>query len=69
MLKTHFEESVRTEDGADVYEMMSNNSQDMIMKYSGGSEDIYESMLGLDPDCAEDLCKYNLLRPELFFLV
>lgn len=28
-----------------------------MMKYSGCSEDIYESMLGIDPECAEDLCK------------
>ncbi|XP_074532213.1 phosphoinositide 3-kinase adapter protein 1 [Halichoeres trimaculatus] len=54
MLKTHLEESVHTEDSADVYEIMSNNSQDIIMKYSDGSADIYESMLDLVPEYAED---------------
>uniref|UniRef100_A0A3P9K5Z2 Phosphoinositide-3-kinase adaptor protein 1 n=1 Tax=Oryzias latipes TaxID=8090 RepID=A0A3P9K5Z2_ORYLA len=53
MLKSHLEDTVNTD--GDVYEAMSNNSQDMMMKYSGSSEDIYESMLKLDPDCAEDL--------------
>ncbi|XP_034041070.1 phosphoinositide 3-kinase adapter protein 1 [Thalassophryne amazonica] len=55
MLKTHFEDSFKPEEGEDVYELMSAKSQDMMMKYSGCSEDIYESMLGIDPDCAEDL--------------
>lgn len=55
MLKSHFEESINTEENADVYEMMSANSEDIMMKYSGCSEDIYESMLGIDPECAEDL--------------
>lgn len=58
MLKSHLEETVNnTEEDGEVYEMMSTSSQDIMMKYSGCSEDIYESMLGLDPDCAEDLCK------------
>ncbi|XP_076598402.1 phosphoinositide 3-kinase adapter protein 1 [Chaetodon auriga] len=55
MLKSHFVDSIDTEEGADVYELMSATSQDIMMKYSGCSEDIYESMLGIDPDCAEDL--------------
>lgn len=56
MLKSHLEETVNnTEEDGEVYEMMSTSSQDIMMKYSGCSEDIYESMLGLDPDCAEDL--------------
>ncbi|KAE8280372.1 Phosphoinositide 3-kinase adapter protein 1 [Larimichthys crocea] len=55
MLKSHFEETINTDECAEVYEMMSDNSQDIMMKYSGGSEDIYESMLGIDPECAEDL--------------
>nr|XP_046257711.1 phosphoinositide 3-kinase adapter protein 1 isoform X2 [Scatophagus argus] len=42
-------------DTAEVYESMSTTPQDIMMKYSGCSEDIYESMLGIDPDCAEDL--------------
>lgn len=55
MLKSHFEESINTEENADVYEMMTANSEDIIMKYSGCSEDIYEDMLGIDPECADDL--------------
>ncbi|XP_051231942.1 phosphoinositide 3-kinase adapter protein 1 isoform X2 [Dicentrarchus labrax] len=55
MLKCHFEDSINTDESADVYELMSTTSQDIIMKYSGCSEDIYESMLGIDPECAEDL--------------
>lgn len=60
MLKSHFEETINTDECAEVYEMMSDNSQDIMMKYSGGSEDIYESMLGIDPECAEDLCKIKI---------
>lgn len=60
MLKCHIEDAINTEEAADVYEMMSTNPQDIMMKYSGGSEDIYESMLRIDPDCAEDLCKMNV---------
>ncbi|XP_031729032.1 phosphoinositide 3-kinase adapter protein 1 isoform X1 [Anarrhichthys ocellatus] len=55
MLKSHIEDSIHTEEGAEVYELMTPNSQDMMMKYSGCSEDIYESMLVIDPECAEDL--------------
>ncbi|XP_018536518.1 phosphoinositide 3-kinase adapter protein 1 [Lates calcarifer] len=55
MLKCHFEDTVNTEEVAEVYELMSTTSQDIMMKYSGCSEDIYESMLGIDPECAEDL--------------
>ncbi|XP_068582225.1 phosphoinositide 3-kinase adapter protein 1 [Cebidichthys violaceus] len=55
MLKSHIEDSIHTEEGAEVYELMSTNSRDIMMKYSGCSEDIYESMLGIDPECAEDL--------------
>ncbi|GLD56084.1 sorbin and SH3 domain-containing protein 1 isoform X1 [Lates japonicus] len=55
MLKCHFEDTVNTEEVAEVYELMSATSQDIMMKYSGCSEDIYESMLGIDPECAEDL--------------
>lgn len=61
MLKSHFEDAVITEESADVYELMSTTSQDIMMKYSGCSEDIYESMLGIDPECAEDLCKINMI--------
>ncbi|TNN34273.1 Phosphoinositide 3-kinase adapter protein 1 [Liparis tanakae] len=51
MLKSHLEASAHPE----VYESMSASSQEMLMKYSGGSEDVYESMLEIDPECAEDL--------------
>ncbi|XP_029376144.1 phosphoinositide 3-kinase adapter protein 1 [Echeneis naucrates] len=52
MLKSHLEDTVNTEE---IYEYMSTTSQDIMMKYSGCSEDIYESMLGIDPECADDL--------------
>lgn len=57
IIKSHFEGAINTEEGAEVYEIMSATSEDIMMKYSGCSEDIYESMLGIDPKCAEDLCK------------
>ncbi|XP_035027605.1 phosphoinositide 3-kinase adapter protein 1 isoform X1 [Hippoglossus stenolepis] len=54
MVKSHFED---TEEAAEVYEPMTTRttSREIMMKYSGCSEDIYESMLGIDPECAEDL--------------
>ncbi|XP_035461307.1 phosphoinositide 3-kinase adapter protein 1 isoform X1 [Scophthalmus maximus] len=55
MLKYHFEDTVNTEEGEEVYESMTKTSRDIMMKYSGCSEDIKESMLGIDPECAEDL--------------
>ncbi|XP_053189340.1 phosphoinositide 3-kinase adapter protein 1 isoform X2 [Scomber japonicus] len=56
MLKSHIADTVNTEECAEVYEMMSTtSSQDIMMKYSGVTEDIYESMLGINPECAEDL--------------
>lgn len=61
MLKSHFQDAINTGEGAEVYEMMSASSEDIMMKYSGCSEDIYESMLGIDPECAEDLCKINMI--------
>ncbi len=61
MLKSHIEDSINLEESAEVYEMMSSTSQDIMMKYSGGSEDIYESMVGIDPECAEDLCTFNIV--------
>lgn len=54
LLKCHFEDNINTDESAEVYELMSTNSQDIMMKYSGCSEDIYESMLGINPECAED---------------
>lgn len=62
ILKSHFEGAITTEKGAEVYEMMSATSEDIMMKYSGCSEDIYESMLGIDPECAEDLCKIRVIQ-------
>lgn len=61
MLKSHLEDTINTDDSAEVYEHMSTASQDIMMKYSGCSEDIYESMLGIDPECAEDLCKIKII--------
>uniref|UniRef100_A0A667YUL7 Phosphoinositide-3-kinase adaptor protein 1 n=1 Tax=Myripristis murdjan TaxID=586833 RepID=A0A667YUL7_9TELE len=55
MLKSHIQDSISPEEGGEVYEMMSATSQDIMMKYSTCTEDIYESMLGIDPECAEDL--------------
>ena len=55
MLKSHIRESMAEEEDGDVYESMSDN----ILKYSlnlGCREDIYESMIDLNPDCMEDLC-------------
>lgn len=61
MLKSHIEDSINTEEGVEIYESMSTASDNIMMKYSGCSEDIYESMLGIDPECAEDLCKNNMI--------
>lgn len=56
MLKSHLEDTINTEDRAQVYEHMA-TSEDIMMTYSGCSEDIYESMVKIDPECADDLCK------------
>lgn len=58
VVETHLDNTISTEDTVEIYEAMS-ASQDMIMKYTDCSEDIYESMLEIDPECAEDLCKIN----------
>ncbi|KAM4599310.1 phosphoinositide 3-kinase adapter protein 1 [Fundulus diaphanus] len=55
MLQSHLEDNLNLDDVAEIYEPMSNSSQSIMMKYSGCSEDIYESMLDIDPECAEDL--------------
>ncbi|XP_072247496.1 phosphoinositide 3-kinase adapter protein 1 [Leuresthes tenuis] len=52
MLNSHLEDA---NSGADVYEAMSVASQDIMMKYSGCSEDIYESMVEINPECADSL--------------
>uniref|UniRef100_A0A3B4A2W3 DBB domain-containing protein n=1 Tax=Periophthalmus magnuspinnatus TaxID=409849 RepID=A0A3B4A2W3_9GOBI len=57
MLKSHIEETIAPEEEGDVYERMTTASQDMLMRFSGQSEDIYESMLEISPECAEDLSK------------
>ncbi|KAJ0004966.1 hypothetical protein NQD34_011180, partial [Periophthalmus magnuspinnatus] len=62
MLKSHIEETIAPEEEGDVYERMTTASQDMLMRFSGQSEDIYESMLEISPECAEDLCK--ILTPR-----
>lgn len=61
MLKSHLEETVHPDESTEVYEHMSTTSQDIMMKYSSCSEDIYESMVGIDPECAEDLCKIKIV--------
>ncbi|XP_061601570.1 phosphoinositide 3-kinase adapter protein 1 [Cololabis saira] len=55
MLKCHFEDSIDMHSDAEVYEQMSATSQDIMMKYSGCSEDVYESMMTIDPECVDDL--------------
>ncbi|KAK6293417.1 hypothetical protein J4Q44_G00357430 [Coregonus suidteri] len=58
MLKFHIKESISAEEDEEVYETISNSSQDIIMNDSlnpGCQEDIYETMMGLNPDCMEDL--------------
>lgn len=57
MLQSHLKD-VNTDESGQVYELMSSTSEDIMLKYSGCTEDIYESMLGINPDCAEDLCKF-----------
>lgn len=57
MVKCHFEDSINVHNETEIYEQMSTTSQDIMMKYSGCSEDIYESMLEINPECVEDLCK------------
>lgn len=64
LLQSHLEDNLNLDNEAEIYEAeiyepMSNSSQDIMMKYSSCTEDIYESMLGLDPECAEDLCKIS----------
>lgn len=56
MLKSHL-----SEEDAEVYEFMSATTQDIMMKYSSCSEDVYESMLEISPECADDLCNSNLI--------
>ncbi|KAM9848232.1 phosphoinositide 3-kinase adapter protein 1 [Aulostomus maculatus] len=55
MLKSHMEDSINTDEHADVYELMLASSQDIMKKYSGSPEDIYESMRVINPECAEEI--------------
>lgn len=68
MLQAHLEDNLNLDNEPEIYEPMSNSSQDIMMKYSGCSEDIYESMLGINPECAEDLCKisYRITPPSTY---
>ncbi|XP_013875354.1 phosphoinositide 3-kinase adapter protein 1 [Austrofundulus limnaeus] len=52
-LKSQFEDNMNLQNDAEVYEPMSTFAD--IIEYTGCSEDIYESMVGIDPECAEDL--------------
>lgn len=54
MVKSHIEESMSTPEDEDIYEPMANASQDFVAKFSL-QEDIYESMMQLNPDM--QLCK------------
>ncbi|XP_028324170.1 phosphoinositide 3-kinase adapter protein 1 isoform X2 [Gouania willdenowi] len=54
MLKTHLEDEINTDD-SDVYEPMTKTSEDIMNTCSACSESIYESMIGINPDCAQDL--------------
>lgn len=49
MVKTHIEESMTSPVDEDIYEPMANASQDFVAKFSL-QEDIYESMMQLNPD-------------------
>lgn len=49
------QQSMNTETDVEVYEPMSAPSQDVMI-----TEDIYESMLELNPEYADDLCKIYL---------
>ncbi|XP_076025411.1 phosphoinositide 3-kinase adapter protein 1 [Genypterus blacodes] len=51
----HLKDGIETEPCRDVYEDMLASSQDSRMNYEDYTEEIYESMLEIDPECAEDL--------------
>lgn len=61
MLKFGIEDALDAQGSANIYELMSATSQDITIKNSDSSEDIYESMLMIDPECAEDLCKIHTI--------
>ncbi|KAL6486917.1 hypothetical protein MHYP_G00035430 [Metynnis hypsauchen] len=61
LVKSHMEETIPNPDDADIYEPMANASQNFVTKYSI-QEDIYESMMELNPEMQlyEDLsCALN----------
>ncbi|KAI5107829.1 phosphoinositide 3-kinase adapter protein 1 [Silurus meridionalis] len=49
LVKCHIEESMGTHEDEDIYEPMANSSQNFVAKFSL-QEDIYESMMQLNPD-------------------
>ncbi|XP_068184162.1 phosphoinositide 3-kinase adapter protein 1 isoform X2 [Antennarius striatus] len=55
IIKSHFEDPGSSKEDAEVYELMSTATQDIMMKYSSCSEDVYESMVAIAPECADDL--------------
>lgn len=55
LVKSHMEESMETPVDEDIYEPMANASQNFVAKFSL-QEDIYESMMQLNPDM--ELCKF-----------
>lgn len=61
-LKSQFEDNMNLQNEVEVYEAMSELAE--IIKFTGCSEDVYESMVGIDPECAEDLCKI-----KFYFLI
>lgn len=64
MLKSHIkEELMQGKEDNSVYESMAHVSTDLLMKCSlnpGCDEELYESMVGLVPSAAEDLCMYRV---------
>ncbi|XP_017580069.1 phosphoinositide 3-kinase adapter protein 1 [Pygocentrus nattereri] len=52
LVKSHMEETTDNPADADIYEPMANTSQDFVTKYSI-QEDIYESMMQLNPEMEE----------------
>lgn len=54
LVKSHMEDSIENAECADIYEPMANASQKFVAKYSI-QEDIYESMMELNPEM--QLCK------------
>ncbi|XP_060782309.1 phosphoinositide 3-kinase adapter protein 1 [Neoarius graeffei] len=69
LVKSHIEESITTPEDEDIYEPMANSSQNFVAKFSL-QEDIYESMMQLNPDMQlyEDLdsldSSFNESQPE-----